>query len=236
VFRVEASSRFIQQVTINAAKDSALTFKSVCRWKALPEACGHASKCGATRRKTFGRMCVCAQSAEIEPLMLSHERNLGRDRARAGKGVRSAIVTTVRTAAFFSLVVACAEPGKPNPEYPRSEAVCQYVGLESVESQQRADLDSLSFVATYRFRDSHTPATETPVGVKFQVNRSRVDELRSHLASQPEVVCAPDHDAHYQVRVKPLPEPASSIPGPPPPESNAPLPAPGQPPSGPIIR
>jgi len=140
---------------------------------------------------------------------------------------------------FLPLLVACAEPGKPNPEYPRSEAVCQYVGLDSVESQQRADMDSLSFVATYRFRDSHTPATETPVGVKFQVNRSRVDELRSHLASQPEVVCAPDHDAHYQVRVKPLPEPGSSIPGPAPtaPESNAPLPGPGQPPpSGPIIR
>jgi hypothetical protein len=239
VFRVEASSRFIQQVTINPAEDSALTFKSVCRWKALPEAGGHASKCGVTRRKTFGRMCLVAQSAEIEPVMLSHERNLSRDRARAGKGARSAIVTSVRTSitAIFPLLVACTAPGKPNPEYPRSEAVCQYVGLDSVETQQRADMDSLSFVATYRFRDSHTPATETPVGVKFQVNRSRVDELRSHLASQPEVVCAPDHDAHYQVRVKPLPEPGSSVPAPPPSESNAPLPGPGQPPpSGPIIR
>jgi len=222
-----------------------LTFKSVCRWKALPEAGGHASKCGVTRRKTFGRTCLGALSAEIEPVMLSHERNLSRDRARAGKGAHPAFVTTVRTSisacsgwiAVIPLLVACAASGKPNPEYPRSEAVCQYVGLDSVETQQRADMDSLSFVATYRFRDSHSPATETPVGVKFQVNRSRVDELRSHLASQPEVVCAPDHDAHYHVRVKPLPEPGSSIPAPPPSESNAPLPGPGQPPpSGPIIR
>jgi hypothetical protein len=160
--------------------------------------------------------------------MLSHERTFGRDRARAG-----VIVTAVCTAwpAVFSLVFACAEPGKPNPQYPRSEAICQYVGLESVESQQRSDMDSLSFVATYRFREPHTPATESPLGVKFQVNRSRVAELRSHLESQPEVVCAPDHDAHYHVRVKPLPEPPTTIaePAPTPPESNAPLPGPAQP-------
>lgn len=180
--------------------------------------------------------------------MLSHETTLGPDKGRIG---RSRVVTTVCTSwpAVFSLFFACAEPAKPNPQYPRSEAICQYVGLESVESQQRSDMDSLSFVATYRFREPHVPASERPLGVKFQVNRSRVGELRSHLESQPEVVCAPDHDSHYHVRVKPLPEPIksplepapseSNAPSPEPTqgESNAPLPGPAQPPaSGPLIR
>jgi len=174
--------------------------------------------------------------------MPSHEKNWSPVRAKArGQSVRSRSVTTVRTSwpAVFSLFIACAEPGKPNPEYPRSEAMCQYVGLESVESQQRSDMDSLSFVATYRFREPHTPAMESPMGVKFQVNRSRVQELRSHLESQPEVVCAPDHDAHYHVRVKPLPEPTGTgtLQGTTTTESNAPLPGPAQPPpSGPLIR
>lgn len=185
-------------------------------------------------------MCDGAQPAEIEPVMLSHETKLGRDGAQAGgQRARSRIVTSVRMSwpAAFSLIFACAEPRKPNPEYPRSEAMCQYIGLESLESQQRSDMDSLSFVATYRFRDPHAPAAERPVGVKFQVNRSRVQELRSHLESQPEVVCAPDHDAHYHVRVKPLPEPGGTTPEPQPTESNAPLPGPAQPPpSGPLIR
>jgi hypothetical protein len=83
--------------------------------------------------------------------------------------------------------------------------------LESVETPQQgnrlSDTDSAAFVAVYRFRDSHTPKTESPMSVKFQVNRSRVAELRSHLESQPEVVCAPDNDLHYQVRLKPLPDP-----------------------------
>ena len=160
----------------------------------------------------------------------SHEKNLVRDIPWArGQGARAAIVTTVCT-----LLCACAAPGGPATQYPRSEAVCQYVGLESIETPQRSDMDSLSFVATYRFRDQHTPASETPVGVKFQVNRSRVAELRSHLESQPEVVCTPDHDSHYHVRVKPLPEPGSAIPEPPPLGVEAPTPGPGSPPSGPM--
>jgi hypothetical protein len=106
-------------------------------------------------------------------------------------------------------MTACAE-ATPRTEYPRNEAVCQYVGLDSVETPQRSDIDSVSFVAQYRFREPHEPKTESPVGVKFQVNRSRVAELRSHLESQPEVVCAPDNDLHYQVRVKPLPDPKNA--------------------------
>lgn len=154
--------------------------------------------------------------------MPSHETTIGRDRARA----RTRIVTTLWPA-LLPLLSACATAGSPKTEYPRSESVCQYVGLESIETPQRSDMDSVSFVATYRFREPHTPVSDSPVGVKFQVNRTRVAELRSHLESQPEVVCTPDHDAHYQVRVKPLPETGSAIPEPPPPGTGAPLPGPG---------
>ena len=57
----------------------------------------------------------------------------------------------------------------------------------------------------------HEPAPEQPVKLKFQVNRSRVAELQNHLESQPEVVCSPDNDRHYNPRVKPLPEPKSVL-------------------------
>lgn len=125
-------------------------------------------------------------------------------------------------------VAACAAPASPAPEYPHSEAICQYVGLESTETPQRVDTDSVSFLAVYRFREPHTSSSENPLSVKFQVNRSRVQELRSHLESQPEVVCTPDTDLHYHVRVKPLPEPIGTEP------AAAPAPAAAQPAPGPV--
>lgn len=121
-----------------------------------------------------------------------------------------------RVAVLMSAAAGCAAPAAPAPEYPHSEAICQYVGLESTETPQRVDTDSVSFLAVYRFREPHTQSSEPPLSVKFQVNRSRVQELRSHLESQPEVVCTPEADLHYHVRVKPLPEPTGTEPAAPP--------------------
>jgi hypothetical protein len=42
------------------------------------------------------------------------------------------------------------------------------------------------------------------LSVKFQVERSRVNELRGHLESQPEVICSPDRDAHFRPKPKPF--------------------------------
>lgn len=150
--------------------------------------------------------------------MLSHQKF---SRSRAVDFARFAAPALTLAAA------ACAAPQSPAPEYPHSEAICQYVGLESTETPQRVDTDSVSFMAVYRFREPHTTTTEGPLSVKFQVNRSRVQELRSHLESQPEVVCTPDNDLHYHVKVKPLPEPPSTEPKPEPAKD------PAQPPSAP---
>jgi len=130
-----------------------------------------------------------------------------------------------------AVVAACAEaPAKPD-RYPVSETLCQYVGLESIETPQhtpQSDRDSLSLLAVYRFREANVPAPKEPLTVKFQVNRARVSELRSHLEAQPEVICTPDRDAHYHVRVKPFAQPqpdpqAGETPMP----TQAELPAPG---------
>ena len=112
--------------------------------------------------------------------------------------------------AWACLVSACAAaPAKPD-KYPASEALCQYVGLESAETPQYSDRDNISLLAVYRFREPGVPAPKEPLTVKFQVNRSRVNELRSHLEAQPEVICTPENDTHYHVHVKPFevtPEP-----------------------------
>jgi len=130
----------------------------------------------------------------------------------------------------LQLLAACAQPQRPAPDYPRSEALCQYVGLEAVETPRHVDTDSISFVAVYRFSEPNLPAPKEPLTVKFQVNRTRVNELRSHLESQPQVICTPDRDLHYQVRVKPLPEPEGGA-SPPPIETES-APAPPDPGAG----
>jgi hypothetical protein len=183
---------------------------------------------------------------EVEPVMRSQQkRPVSRDWAQfRGALARAALTRAAERhavsqprgswvcAALLPLTIACAAPASPSPEYPRSEAICQYVGLESVETPQRTDHDSVSFVATYRFREPHTPSNEAPVGVKFLVNRTRAQELRSHLESQPEVVCAPENDQHYHVKVKPLPEPepAGITTIPPAPDTTNALPSPTNPP------
>lgn len=121
-------------------------------------------------------------------------------------------VTSMNSLAPLTLwlvVVAggCAQtPAKPD-KYPASETLCQYVGLESAESPQHSehsDQDSISLLAVYRFREPHVAAPKEPMTVKFQVDRSHLNELRSHLEAQPEVICTPDRDAHYHVQVRPF--------------------------------
>jgi hypothetical protein len=117
----------------------------------------------------------------------------------------------------LALSAACADAAHRPPDNPAShnDVMCRYVGLESVESEseQKSERDNLSLLATYRFRESNVPPAKDPLTVKFQVERSRVNELRGHLESQPDVICNPDNDAHYRVRVKPFPttSPASAV-------------------------
>jgi hypothetical protein len=66
------------------------------------------------------------------------------------------------------------------------------------------DEDTVSMLAVYRFNEPNTPPTDEPLAVKFQVDRSRVDELREHLERQPEVLCSPDANAHRTPRVTPF--------------------------------
>jgi hypothetical protein len=110
---------------------------------------------------------------------------------------------------------ACGAAATPpqDVEYPRSnDVVCRYVGLESVETPQHEDTDSVTMLATYTFREKNVPPPAEPLSLKFQVDRSRVSELRSHLESQPEVICHPEPNARYKVQVKPLPEPHAELP------------------------
>ncbi|MET0386304.1 MAG: hypothetical protein ABW321_10120 [Polyangiales bacterium] len=105
-----------------------------------------------------------------------------------------------------AMLHGCAHEGPP-PAYPAHDVACHYIGLESVETPQysrQSDRDAVLLTAVYRFDEPNVPAPKEPVTVKFQVDRSRVQELRSHLESQPDVVCTPDRDAHYHAKVRPF--------------------------------
>jgi hypothetical protein len=115
------------------------------------------------------------------------------------------VITVVGWAVGLACVAACARSDVATPKYPSSDNVmCRYVRLESIETPRHADQDSVALVAVYRFSESKLPPPKLPLILGFQVNRSRVDELRSHLESHPEVICSPDRGAHYQVQVAPL--------------------------------
>jgi hypothetical protein len=218
-----------------------MSFKRVCRCKALLRASCRASTTHNSRNTQHENLLrVVLRYREHEaaennrvrpsqhkypysemPLAMSHVARLSRSlwlsRLFAGRALR-ALGSVMPRATFawagaiaLAPIVACAAPAGPRAEYPRSETICQYVGLESVETPQQTDTDSSSFVAVYRFREPHEPAPEQPVKLKFQVNRSRMAELQTHLESQPEVVCSPDNDRHFSPRVRPLPEPQGAL-------------------------
>lgn len=81
---------------------------------------------------------------------------------------------------------------------------CQFVGLEAAQGVNDANSDAVTLVAVYRLPDGASRPARAPLSLKFEVTRSRVDELRDHLASQREVICSPDQDANYRVRVEPF--------------------------------
>jgi hypothetical protein len=109
--------------------------------------------------------------------------------------------------AFVSCAAGCSatRTRQVPPNYPRSQQVlCHYVGLEASTRPTEADEDTIAMLAVYRFNEPNTPPTDEPLTVKFQVDRSRVDELREHLERQPEVLCSPDANSHPTPRVKPF--------------------------------
>jgi hypothetical protein len=100
---------------------------------------------------------------------------------------------------------ACAREAERPPAYPKTgDPVCSYVGLEASSAPAHDTLDATSLVAVYRLQEPHAPAPKQPIELKFLVQRSREDELRGLLEAQPEVICRPDHDAHYHVEVSGL--------------------------------
>jgi hypothetical protein len=92
------------------------------------------------------------------------------------------------------------------PEDPRGarNLTCRYVGLEDVSSPSDQNADSVSLLATYRFREPDAAPPKAPLSLKFQVDRSRVTELTQYLASKPEVICQPEADSNYAAHVEPF--------------------------------
>lgn len=81
---------------------------------------------------------------------------------------------------------------------------CRYVGLEDVSSPNDQNADSVSLLATYRFREGDEAPPKAPLSLKFQVARSRVTELTQYLASKPEVICQPEADSNYAAHIEPF--------------------------------
>lgn len=105
----------------------------------------------------------------------------------------------------FAAGCSAARTQQVPPDYPRSqEVLCHYVGLEASTRPTGQDEDTVAMLAVYRFSEPNTPPPDEPLTLKFQVDRSRVDELREHLERQPEVICSPDANAHHTPRVKPF--------------------------------
>jgi hypothetical protein len=107
----------------------------------------------------------------------------------------------------FMIVTGCsaARTTQVPPEYPRSEQVlCHYVGLQASTRPTEQNQDMVSMLAVYRFSEPSMPPPDEPLTLTFQVDRSRVDELREHLERQPDVICSPDANARHQPRVKPF--------------------------------
>jgi len=92
------------------------------------------------------------------------------------------------------------------PKYPRGalDQTCKFVGLEAVEGPTDQNADSVSLRAVYRFAEPNVAPAKKPLSLKFQVERSRVDELRRYLDARPEVICSPEGTANYAARVAPF--------------------------------
>jgi hypothetical protein len=101
---------------------------------------------------------------------------------------------------FLALAGCGAETAEPPPRYPsNADPLCSYIGLESSEAPAGDTLDAVMLVAAYRLNEPGVPPAREPIELKFQVQRSRIGELRGRLEAHPVVICRPDHDAHYRV-------------------------------------
>jgi hypothetical protein len=76
----------------------------------------------------------------------------------------------------------------------RYQGTCELAGIESVPAPLGQEDDSVVLVARYRPGDA-AAGGEAPWAMKFQINRARVNDLRSHLESHATVVCSPDRQA-----------------------------------------
>lgn len=109
--------------------------------------------------------------------------------------------TSLLTIATLLASCGASRANEEPPAYSGNGAspLCSYVGLEMDSAPQHDNVDSVALVATYRLRESGTPPPREPIELKFQVQRSRVDELRGRLEAHPDVICRPDNASHYQV-------------------------------------
>ena len=107
-------------------------------------------------------------------------------------------------AALGACATAATPPRTSKPAPVLLDRTCKFVGLESVEGPSDQNADSVSLLAVYRFGGPDAGRTERPLSLKFQVDRSRVNELQHHLESRPEVVCSPEANGRYTARVEPF--------------------------------
>lgn len=99
------------------------------------------------------------------------------------------------------------------------DLTCEYVGLESTQGMSDVNADTVSLLAVFRFSESDVPPPKQPLSLKFQVERSRVNELQDGLSARPQVICRPHGQDGYAPDVTPMPgvhgEPQAGAPQPP---------------------
>jgi hypothetical protein len=101
---------------------------------------------------------------------------------------------------LVALTACSTETGERSPRHPSNVGpLCSYVSLESSDAPVGDSLDTILLVAVYRLNEPGVPPTREPIELKFQVERSRMNELRGRLEAHPEVICRPDRDARYRV-------------------------------------
>lgn len=109
-------------------------------------------------------------------------------------------------------LAACSAPGQPRAEHATREGgsptypgvPCHFVGLEAEQGSSDQNSDAVTLFAVYRFSERDVPPPKQPLSLVFRVSRSRVGELRDHLAATPEVICVPDSDRRYRAEVAPF--------------------------------
>lgn len=107
-------------------------------------------------------------------------------------------------------VTGCAQTPTPPPAYPPAQgALCEHIGLESVETPQHENFDSTSLVAVYTFDEPNVPPAKEPLRFTARVNRSRMQEPQKNISMRPDIVCSPDTDVHAPLQRATLPEPMS---------------------------